>query len=91
MLDHAGIDCRKLGSLQRLNRVLELRLETGCAWADAAYDSGYSDQPHLVRHARGFTGMTPTRLDATLRSGECLPRRPWSARSEARSLACPAA
>jgi AraC-like DNA-binding protein len=80
MLERVGIDCQRLSSLQRLNRALKLRMRTGCSWVDAVFESGYSDQSHFVRHAKRFTGMTPTRLDRSLRSGETLPRWPGSAR-----------
>ncbi len=41
------------GVVRRLNR------EPFTSWADAAVASGYSDQSHLIRDFRRFTGKSP--------------------------------
>jgi methylphosphotriester-DNA--protein-cysteine methyltransferase len=37
-------------------------LQGGASIADAVYESGYSDQPHLTRSLRRFIGKTPVQL-----------------------------
>jgi AraC-like DNA-binding protein len=70
---HAGLSPRQFRrraieetglSPKRLCRVLRFRRATALAarlgWAQVAAECGYSDQAHLIRDFREFTGSTPT-------------------------------
>jgi AraC-like DNA-binding protein len=49
----------------RYERVLaQARADCDAAWADLALGHGYSDQAHLARELRRFTGQTPRALRA---------------------------
>jgi AraC-like DNA-binding protein len=65
-----GLPPKTVARLVRFDRVLA---GVGQArrpnWSDLATTAGYADQPHLVREFREFTGTTPTRYAARLRSG----------------------
>lgn len=39
-------------------------------WAALALDAGYSDQSHLVREVRRFTGVSPARLEELMATDE---------------------
>lgn len=56
-----GVGPKELASLARFERVLERleRLRTGLSGADLAYETGYSDQAHLIRSFVQRTGRTP--------------------------------
>ncbi len=56
-----GYGPQHLARVLRLQRALALR-RAGRAWAVAAADAGYVDQPHLARECRALTGRAPTRL-----------------------------
>jgi len=51
--------------LARLRTVLRLHAQGARGWASIAADTGFSDQAHLVRECRAFTGLTPTDWAAT--------------------------
>ncbi|MEX0407101.1 helix-turn-helix domain-containing protein [Aquibium sp. LZ166] len=58
-----GIGAKAVSRMARFNRALELaRQETPRDWAGIAADCGYSDQAHLVREFRMFSGSSPTAL-----------------------------
>jgi AraC-like DNA-binding protein len=59
--DHVGVPPKQAARLVRFDRLVA-RLRTGApvAWADLAAELGYSDQAHMVREVRRFTGDTPT-------------------------------
>lgn len=60
----AGIGPKRLARVSRFRRLMALvdRAETR-GWADAANAAGYYDQAHMIAEVRGFTGLTPGRLD----------------------------
>jgi AraC-like DNA-binding protein len=45
--------------------VLRLYAQGSRGWAAIAATTGFSDQAHLVRNCRAFTGLTPTEWAAT--------------------------
>ena len=53
-----GVPPKTAAALVRFNRALRL-LRAGERPADVASRCGYSDQPHLTREFRRFTGTTP--------------------------------
>lgn len=56
--DATGMSPRAYARLLRFRRAL--RLAAGDAsWTRVALDAGYSDQAHLIREFRAFSGMTP--------------------------------
>ena len=51
--------------LARFRSVLRLHAKGHRDWAELAAMTGFSDQSHLVRDCRAFTGLTPTEWAAT--------------------------
>jgi hypothetical protein len=62
-------DLSALGRSERLFReVMRRKSEDGAAWASLAAEFGYSDQSHLIRHTKKFTGFSPVELVQRVRS-----------------------
>jgi AraC-like DNA-binding protein len=55
-----GLGPKLFCRVRRFQRVLEaLRTHPATGWAELALAAGYSDQAHLVREFRAFSGLTP--------------------------------
>jgi methylphosphotriester-DNA--protein-cysteine methyltransferase len=54
-----GLTPKHYARLVRFRRMLAALDRADPRWADLAADSGYSDQPHLVREFRELTGLAP--------------------------------
>lgn len=55
-----GLTPKRYARVRRFQQLLKmLPLEPGASWAQLAVDAGYSDQPHLNREFKEFSGMTP--------------------------------
>lgn len=57
-----GLTMKQCQSMKRLEALLEhlyQRDEKNIDWADIAYEFGFSDQPHLIRHLKETIGSTP--------------------------------
>ena len=63
--ENQGAPPKALSRLVRLQHICRL-WETGKNLTEIAFEAGYSDQPHMVRDFRLFTGTSPERF---LRSG----------------------
>lgn len=48
-----------MARILRFERAVEL-LRSGSSLADAAFSTGYADQPHFKREFRALMGMSPT-------------------------------
>lgn len=59
--DAVGYGPRTLHGVLRFRRALG-EARTGAAWPEVALRAGYSDQPHLTREFRRWSGHTPTTL-----------------------------
>jgi AraC-like DNA-binding protein len=59
-----GLTPKKLSSLARVHRAIG-RLRRGESESSVACRCGYSDQSHLIREVRAFTGATPAGLRRT--------------------------
>ncbi|WP_033341101.1 helix-turn-helix domain-containing protein [Catenuloplanes japonicus] len=59
--DAVGYGPRTLHGVLRFRRATAAARD-GVPWPDAAARTGYSDQPHLVREVRRWSGRTPTAL-----------------------------
>jgi AraC-like DNA-binding protein len=59
--DQAGVPPKLLSRLVRFDRVMQ-RARSGAPlrWSDVALEYGFSDQAHLAREVRHFTGLSPT-------------------------------
>jgi AraC-like DNA-binding protein len=55
--------------LARMRAVLRLHASGMTDWAELAAVTGFSDQAHLVRDCRAFTGLSPTEWAATQAAG----------------------
>jgi AraC-like DNA-binding protein len=60
-----GYGMKTLSSIHRFQRA-RTRASQGASWADAAATAGYSDQAHLTRECRRWTGRTPTELQRSV-------------------------
>ncbi|MCR9243532.1 MAG: helix-turn-helix domain-containing protein [bacterium] len=58
--DDVGLPPKLFCRVARFQRTLELARSDRIALADVALESGFSDQPHLNRDFREFTGLTPS-------------------------------
>jgi AraC-like DNA-binding protein len=54
-----GLSPRLLARIVRFQRVFRALGRDRSDWVSVALDCGYSDQPHLIREFREFTGQTP--------------------------------
>ncbi len=57
-----GMSRKSLEQIERAQRAVSL-LQKGKRPADAAADSGYSDQPHLTKSLKKIMGVSPTNTD----------------------------
>jgi AraC-like DNA-binding protein len=65
--DQVGLPPKRVARVVRFDRLLQrLRRGTDTPWADLALELGFSDQAHLAREVRAFTGRTPTGTRAAL-------------------------
>ena len=63
--DHVGLPPKRLARLVRFDALRRrLAAEREVDWASWAIELGFSDQAHLAREVRRFTGRTPTALRA---------------------------
>jgi len=59
-LEESGLTPKVLCRILRFRRARSIALAAPCPnWADIAAQTGYSDQAHLIRDFREFTGRTP--------------------------------
>jgi AraC-like DNA-binding protein len=59
--DQVGIGPKLFSSLVRFEHVMrDARADLATRWADLAVAHGYSDQAHLAREVKRFTGLTPS-------------------------------
>jgi AraC-like DNA-binding protein len=59
--DQVGLTPKLYARLRRFRRaIVRIRSTHEVDWADLAVACGYSDQPHLVREFRAFTGLSPS-------------------------------
>jgi AraC-like DNA-binding protein len=59
--DQVGVGPKLFSSLVRFEHVMHAaRADVATRWADLAIAHGYSDQAHLAREVKRFTGLTPT-------------------------------
>jgi AraC-like DNA-binding protein len=59
-----GLSPKELSRIARFQNLLRLAgREPAASWADLAARCGYSDQAHLVREFKAFSGATPTSRD----------------------------
>jgi AraC-like DNA-binding protein len=63
--ERTGLRPKLLERIGRFRRALQLS-RNRVAWAEIAQQCNYSDQSHLVREFRQFTGTPPTRVDRDL-------------------------
>nr|QKW93667.1 AraC family transcriptional regulator [Vitiosangium cumulatum] len=72
--NHVGVAPKFYASLVRFDRLVQ-HLKSGRAgrWADLALELGYSDQAHLAREVRRFSGTTLTELRALGAEAPSLP------------------
>ena len=60
-----GLTPVRFRRLARLRAVLRLHAGGLRDWSELAAATGFSDQSHLVRDCRAFTGLTPTEWAAS--------------------------
>lgn len=61
-----GVAPKTAARLARFERAVGGASGTGDAWSAIAADSGYFDQPHMIREFVEFTGLTPSQYRARL-------------------------
>lgn len=60
-VERIGLAPKTVARLARFERVLtQVRRGHAPNWGQVAADTGYADQPHLIREFRAFAGTTPT-------------------------------
>lgn len=65
--DHVGLPPKSLARLVRFDAVMTRLLDGApVALSDLAFEHGFSDQAHLARDVRHFTGLTPTQTRSRL-------------------------
>jgi len=64
-----GLTPVRFRRLARLRAVLRLHAGGMRDWASLAAATGFSDQSHLVRDCRAFTGLTPSEWAASQEGG----------------------
>ena len=61
--EHVGVTPKLLARLMRFQRAVEMiESQSRPCWSDIAYACGFSDQSHLIRDLKAFTGITPVEL-----------------------------
>jgi AraC family transcriptional regulator len=63
-----GMSPTEYRTRMRARRAARALLDSESALADIALEAGFSDQPHMSRGVRSFTGMTPRALRGCVRS-----------------------
>ncbi|MBE7556274.1 MAG: helix-turn-helix transcriptional regulator [Anaerolineales bacterium] len=66
-LHATGLTRGTLDQIERAHQAMAL-LEQGGSIADAVYQAGYADQPHLTRSLKHFIGQTPAQILRTVKS-----------------------
>lgn len=64
--DQVGVAPKRLARLVRFDGLVKSVRSGDHDWGALAHLHGFSDQPHLVREVKRFTGWTPTALRAAL-------------------------
>lgn len=57
-----GLTLKQTQSMNKLEAMLEYLYQRNTGdfdWADIAFQFGFSDQPHLIRHVKKQLGLTP--------------------------------
>jgi AraC-like DNA-binding protein len=61
--ERAGLTPKAIQKIYRVNRVIRnLARPDSPDWSGLTYELGYSDQSHMIREVRQFTGFTPLQL-----------------------------
>jgi AraC-like DNA-binding protein len=59
-LERVGLTPKKLFTVQRFNKSLNLILSSNDSLTSIAYECGYYDQAHFIKEFKSFTGVTPS-------------------------------
>ena len=59
--ERTGMTPKTFSRIERFQRIVRTKPSS---WADAAFEAGFADQPHMVREFRRFSGMTPSQYKA---------------------------
>lgn len=62
MRDNVGIGAKRYARIRRAHRVIRAAQSSHRPWVELALDSGYADQPHLVRDFTALLGESPARF-----------------------------
>lgn len=60
--ERTGLTPKTFSRIERFQRLLRNQC-ANTTWSEAALDAGYSDQSHMVREFRHFSGLSPTQYD----------------------------
>lgn len=60
LMQHVGLSPKRLLRIKRLHRALVSSQNRSLSWAEIASDSGFADQPHMVREFHDLLGESPT-------------------------------